>query len=72
METLREEVKGKDLPKEWRDKANVSPDEIVEIVIQPPRSEQLKKLFGLMDSMSDEAKRNGLTEEKLAELLSEE
>ncbi len=72
MQTLREEVRGKDLPEKWRKKAKISLDEIVEIVIQPPRSEQLKELFATMDEMSDEAEKKGLTEEKLAELLREE
>ena len=72
MQTLREEVKGKEIPEKWRKKAEISADEIVEIIIQPPRNEQIKKLFETMDRINDEAEKKGLTEEKLAELLREE
>ncbi len=72
MQTLREEVQGKDLPEKWRKKAKVLPDETVEIIIQPPRDKQMKQLFETMNRVSDKAEKKGLTDEKLAELLREE
>ena len=35
------------------------------------RKEQIKKFFAARDALAEEAQRNGLTEEKLAEILSE-
>jgi hypothetical protein len=62
-------VKGKDLPKEWAERAEVCPEDTVEVTIQPSRDERLRELFAAMDRVGEEAERQGLTDEKLAELL---
>lgn len=71
MKTLTQEVPGRDLPEEWRMKAEVSPDEFVTVIIQPSRDELTKQLLDIADRASTEAKEKGLTEEKLAQLLNE-
>lgn len=45
------------------------PDEEVQITIGPSREDAAKELVRLMDWMGKEAKRKGLSEKKLADLL---
>ena len=70
--TTIEQVRGRDLPSDWARQAGVSGDEVVEVVIRPPRTQRLEQLFNLMDRMGEEAKRRGLTEEKLQDLLADD
>lgn len=71
MKTLTQEVPGRDLPEKWRMLAEVSPDEYVTVIIQPSRDNLTSKLLEIAERASDEAKKKGLTEEKLSELLNE-
>ena len=71
MQTLQENVKGKDLPDEWRKKANVLPDEVVTVTIQPGTEALTKRLLEIADKVSAEAEQKGLTEEQLNMLLNE-
>ena len=70
--TTIEQVRGRDLPPAWAEKAGVGADEVVDVLIQPPREQRLKRLFDLMDRMGEEAKQRGLTEEKLLTLLQDD
>ena len=72
MKTIIIDLKGYQLPSEWAEKAGVLPDQAVEVTIQPPREKPLKRLFMIMDEASQEAEAEGLTEEKLAELLDDQ
>lgn len=70
--TTIEQVRGRDLPPEWAQKANVDADELVDITIQSPRQQRLQALFTLMDRAAENAEQQGLTEDKLAELLKDD
>ena len=63
-------VQGKDLPSDWAQLAGVAPDQEVDIVIQD-RKAAMRRLEKLMEELGKEAAHNGLTEEKLEELLNE-
>lgn len=65
-------VRGRDLPPAWAKRANVEPDEVVQVIIGSSQRTAAKELLGIMDQMAEEAERRGLTEEKLAELLKDE
>lgn len=71
MKTLTEEMPGRDLPEDWRKKIEIGPDDYVTVIIQPGRDMLTAKLLDIAERASDEAKKNGLTEEKLTELLNE-
>ena len=70
--TTIEQVRGRDLPPSWVEKAGVGADEVVDVLIRPPRAQRLKRLFDLMDRMGEEAKQRGLIEEKLQTLLEDD
>jgi len=70
--TLIEKIRGKDLPPEWAEKADVQPEEEVQVLIGPGRRAAAKALLRSMERLGTEAKRQGLTEAKLAELLQDE
>ncbi len=73
MKTITiEQVRGRDLPPAWAEKAGVGADEVVDVLIRPSREQRLKRLFDLMDRMGEEAKQRGLTEEKLLVLLQDD
>lgn len=59
------------IPKEWMQEAEIRPDEAVEITIGPPREQKVQELLELVGKMGNEARKNGLTEEKLTTLLDE-
>jgi hypothetical protein len=71
MKTLTQEVPGRDLPEKWRIMAEVSPDEYVTVIIQPSRDKLTGKLLEIAERASGEARKKGLTEERLSELLNE-
>lgn len=70
--TIIDHIKGLDLPSDWAKRADVDPDEDVQVIIGPSRDAAVKELLKIMDSMAEAAERNGLTEEKLAELLKDD
>ena len=70
-QTTIERVSGRELPKAWAQRAQVQPDDMVQITIVPHRDEASKKLIALMDKMGAQAAKNGLTEEKLNQILNE-
>ena len=70
--TTIEQVRGRDLPPLWAEEAGVDADELVDVLIRPPREQRLKRLFDLMDRMGEEARQRGLTEEKLQVLLEDD
>ena len=73
MKTITiDKVKGYDLPKAWAREAEVRPEEEVQITIGPTREEAAKELVRIMDRMGKEARKNGLTEEKLTKLLQDD
>lgn len=72
MKTLTQEVKGKDLPEQWRKEADIDSEEIVVVTIQPRRDELTEQLLAIAEEASAEAKEKGLTEERLSQLLHEQ
>ena len=70
--TVLDNIKGSELPRQWAERAAVRPDDAVQITIGPSRDEAAKELLRIMDQMGTEADRRGLTDEKLAALLSDE
>ena len=70
-QTTIERVSGRELPKAWAQRAQVQPDDMVQITIAPDRNESAKNLKMIMDEAAAQAKRNGLTEEKLNQILNE-
>ena len=70
-QTTIERVSGRELPKAWAQRAQVQPDDMVQITITPDRNESGKNLKMIMDEAAAQAKRNGLTEEKLNQILNE-
>jgi hypothetical protein len=69
---ILEKVRGRDLPQEWAKQAEVRPEDTVEVAIQPPRNERRHQLLKLMDRVGEEAEQRGLTDEILAELLTDD
>jgi hypothetical protein len=61
-----------ELPESLREGLDVAPDEIVEVTVDARRPRDIEELLRLAHEASEEARRNGLTEEKLAELLADE
>lgn len=60
---------GKELPKKWAENAGIDSDEVVQITVTPEREILAAELSEIMDEAAAEAKKNGLTEKKLDELL---
>lgn len=50
---------------------DISPDETVRIVIQPTRERDLDALTRVVEQASEEARRNGLTQELLDRIVEE-
>jgi hypothetical protein len=72
MKTITlENIKGNQLPLEWQQRAEMSPDDEVEITISPPRKQQMEELLRLVGEIGRKAKAQGLTEAKLSQLLDE-
>ena len=70
--TTIEQVRGRELPPEWAERAGIAADELVDVTIQPPRQQRLQALFSLMDRAAEDAEKRGLTEETLADLLKDD
>lgn len=64
-----EKVRGRDLPPEWARRAGIGDDDLVDVTLGPPREQRVKALLEFMDQAADEARRKGLDDERLAELL---
>ena len=73
MKTITQEVHGKDLPELWRKQAEVSPDDVVIVSIQPQKSvdDLSHRLLEIAEQVSAEAKKRGLTEQELLKILEE-
>ena len=65
------DVRVRDLPAELTADLDAAPDDVVRVTVDAERRQELAKLRALSKAASAEAKRRGLTEEKLAELLDE-
>lgn len=68
---VTKDVRMRDLPPELTAGLDAAPDDVVRVTVDAGRREALAKLRALSKAASAEAKRRGLTEEKLAELLNE-
>jgi hypothetical protein len=70
---LRKTVKASELPVQWREEGQLDPEQRVMVVIEPedPELAVAGSLEEIMDIISRRAEARGLTEEKLAEILSE-
>ena len=73
MKAITQEVHGKDLPELWRKQAEVSPDDVVIVSIQPQKSvdDLTHRLLEIAEQVSAEAKKRGLTEQELLKILEE-
>jgi len=67
--TILDNVKGSDLPKVWADKANIVPDKIYTVIIQP--QEERESLQKIMSRISRDAKKRGMTPDVLEDILGE-
>ena len=70
-ETIIVNVKGAELPAEWREQAGLAPGERVDVVIRASRTGAMRDLVGIADRVSKSARRKGMTRRKLDRLLSE-
>ena len=68
------EVRGSQLPKEWSQFISVNPEEKYTITIQSQedRRTSVQRLQAIMDQISEEAEKNGMTAEDLEEILGKE
>ena len=64
-----DEVKARDLPKEWAERAKLDPDDVVSVTIGVTRREALRRLGPIMDRLAQSAAAKGLTPEKLREII---
>ena len=62
---LIEDVKGRDLPREWAERAGIGPDDIVRVTIGPSRAELAKELGQVMDRVAARVQAVGLDPERL-------
>lgn len=60
-------VKGSDLPREWAAKAQVRPDERVDVTIKPQTSRE--SLASIGDEAGKQARARGFTPEKIKEII---
>ena len=67
--TVLENIKGRELPKDWAERINAIPDESYTVTIRPQR--ESKSFNQVMSELSRKAKARGLTPEKLEEILGE-
>jgi len=66
-------VNVQDLPRQWADQLNVHPGQWVEVFITTPNEEsRIAEFDRITCSMSDQAEKAGLTEEKLSVLFNED
>ena len=70
---VKKSVKARDLPKEWREREQFGPDDVVTVYIEPedPELAQASNLSEIMDLIGKRAQERGLTPEKLDEILAE-
>ena len=64
-----EDIRGRQLPKEWAERAGIGPDDVVSVTIGPSREEALSQLRAVMDKIGQDAAARGLTPEKLREIV---
>ena len=62
-------IKGRELPKDWAEKIKAVPDESYTVTIRPQK--ESKTLKQVMSELSRKAQARGLTPEKLEEILGE-
>jgi hypothetical protein len=62
---------GRELPKKWAENAGISSDEVVQVTITKDREAKASRLREIMDDIGNQAKKNGLTEEVLNQILNE-
>jgi hypothetical protein len=66
-------IRVRELPPALRDDLDAAPDDEVEVTIDTRKRERdLERLDRVVHQLSEEARRHGLTEETLAELLADE
>lgn len=64
-----DEVKGRDLPRAWAERAGIGPNDTVSVTITASRREAMRRLGPIMDRIGAQAAASGLTPEKLKEIL---
>ena len=64
-----DEVKGRDLPRAWADRAKIGPDDTVSVTISASRREAMRRLGPIMDRIAEQAAASGLTPEKIKEII---
>ena len=64
-----DEVKGRDLPRAWAERAKIGPDDTVSVTIGASRRDAMRRLGPIMDRIAAQAAASGLTPEKLKEIV---
>jgi hypothetical protein len=64
-----DEVKGRDLPRAWAERAGIRPDDTVSVTIAASRRQAMRRLGPIMDRIAAQAAASGLTPEKLKKIL---
>lgn len=64
-----DEVKGRDLPRAWAERANIGPDDTVSVTIASSRRDAMRRLGPIMDRIAAQAAASGLTPEQLREIV---
>jgi len=64
-----DEVKGRDLPRDWAERAKVGPEDTVSVTIALSRREAMRRLGPIMDRIAAQAAASGLTPEQLREIV---
>ncbi len=64
-----DEVKGRDLPRAWAERAKIGPDDTVSVTIAASKREAMRRLGPVMDRIAAQAAASGLTPEKLREIV---
>jgi hypothetical protein len=64
-----DEVKGRDLPREWAERAHVGPDDVVSVTIGPNRQQLADNLARAMDRIAADLKARGFKAEDIREAI---
>jgi hypothetical protein len=66
---IRRAIKASDLPQAWASELDVAPDVMVRVIIDARPRRDVARLLRLTKEASEEARRRGLTDDKLRRLL---
>jgi len=64
-----DEVKGRDLPRDWAERANLGPDDVVSVTIGADRRQLSANLMRAMDRIAAELKARGFKPDDIREAI---